>query len=595
MLPAAWGLDLGKSSLKAVKLQKVKDEVEIVSVAHIEYGAGEDARTGVRAALRTFLDTYAVKGDRIVVAMPGRMAFSRFIKLPPLEVKKLDEIVRYEAQQQIPFPIHEVVWDYQRLDGDDTAPGGEIEIGIFAIKKDLIQDFLSDLDDVKVKADVVTIAPLAIFNFVRFDLADLPQSLIVVDVGADHTDLLVVEGNRFWIRNLPLAGDDLTRALTDKFQVPFEEAERLKRTAAKSQQVKKIFSVMEPVLKDFVAEIHRSIGYYKAQSKQAIFKEMILLGDASKLVGLKNYLTQHLQLNVSRITRLNKLNLDEGVDVEVLRKHVGAFCTALGLGLQGIGAGSNDVNMVPQEVRQERAVAAKKPLFLMATGILAALIFILAMVKSHELKELKRLEARTEVVEELGDYRSKIRDAMKLGSLDEDLVLLEHVAGKRLLPVRAFQAVDRALPANTADMPRAVVGQDVNQVAKQANTDKVWLLRLDLQRRFEKKTRKESFFLVVGGAVLAEDTQQESLAKVDRLFLDGLAEELKVDPLATRELPDGWEDHSTFGPLKFFGSTKKQNPSFAILHYSLYFYFAREIDLTRVEEPEEPGKEPEEE
>ncbi|MCZ6602597.1 MAG: pilus assembly protein PilM [Planctomycetota bacterium] len=123
MLPAAWGLDLGKSSLKAVKLHKDKDEVAILSVAHIEYGAaGGDARAGVRSALRTFLDTHTVKGDKIVVAMPGRMAFSRFIKLPPLsEVKKVDEIVRYEAQQQIPFPIDEVVWDYQRLDENGTS------------------------------------------------------------------------------------------------------------------------------------------------------------------------------------------------------------------------------------------------------------------------------------------------------------------------------------------------------------------------------------------------------------------------------------------------------------------------------------------
>ena len=109
MVPAAWGLDIGKSALKAVKLQKAKDEVEIVSITHIEYGSSDDHHAEVLAALRAFLDEHTVKGDQIVVALPGRTAFSRFIKLPPLEVKKLDEIVRYEAQQQIPFPINEVV------------------------------------------------------------------------------------------------------------------------------------------------------------------------------------------------------------------------------------------------------------------------------------------------------------------------------------------------------------------------------------------------------------------------------------------------------------------------------------------------------
>ena len=592
MVPAAWGLDLGKSSLKAVKLQQVKDEVEIVSVAHIEYGAGEDPRTGVRAALRTFLDANTVKGDRVVVAMPGRMAFSRFIKLPPLEVKKLDEIVRYEAQQQIPFPIDEVVWDYQRLDGNGSSPTGEIEIGIFAIKKDLIHDFLSDLSDLKVKADIVTIAPLAIFNFVKFDMTDLPASLIVVDVGADHTDLLVVEGNRFWIRNLPLAGDDLTRALTEKFQVPFEEAERLKRTAGKSQQVKKIFAVMEPVLKDFVGEIHRSIGYYKAQSKQSLFKEMVLLGDASKLIGLRHYLTNELQIKVSRVTRLNRLNLDEGVDVEILRKHVGAFCTALGLALQGIGEGVNDVNMVPQEVQQERAVAAKKPLYLLAVGILAAFLFILYFVKDARVTALRHIEEKAGIVDEVQDLGREVRSARKSEpGLHEEMLALELLSGDRLKPLEIIRGVNRALPASNPIMPPAGEGEDPDQVAIRENQNKLWLLRLDLQRRAAKKTEAESFTLDISGCVMAKATEQDSLAKVNSLFLDRLAEELGVESVVTRKLPEGWADHTTIGPVRFYSST--QVPKDFEIHYHRLYYFSRQIHLAGVGKTseDEPAKE----
>ncbi|MCZ6602598.1 MAG: pilus assembly protein PilM [Planctomycetota bacterium] len=425
----------------------------------------------------------------------------------------------------------------------------------------------------------------------KFDLVEVPDSLIVVDVGADHTDLLVVEGNRFWIRNLPLAGNDLTRALTDKFQVPFEEAERLKRTAGKSQQVKKIFATMEPVLKDFVGEIHRSIGYYKAQSKQANFKEMILLGDASKLVGLKNYLTQELQIKVSRITRLNRLNLDEGVDVDVLRKHVGGFCTALGLAIQGIGAGRNDVNMVPREVQEERAVAAKKPFYLLAVGILAALLFILAMAKGHRLDELDRILKHKEMVKNIQGYAGAMKNLPDTIELEAELGALEMIGGDRLMPTKVIDAINRALPPGMAEMPKAGENRLPDQVAREANMQKVWLLDVNLERRFDSTESKEFFVLRVSGAVMASDTEQESLSRVNLLFLDRLAQELEIDPTDTRAVPRGWIDHPRTAPLKFITATQKikKSKSRSTFHHAPYFFFSREITLGDVPEGDDQG------
>src|SRR5581483_4506658 len=134
MAGAVWGIDIGKAALKAVKLRATKEGLEIKAVEHIDYesgGDGDKRQEQVRQALLTLLSKHKVRADRVLVALPGIDALSRPIKLPPVDAKKIDMMVRMEAQQQIPFPLSEVNWDYQKIQRD-YEPGEEIEVGIFA-------------------------------------------------------------------------------------------------------------------------------------------------------------------------------------------------------------------------------------------------------------------------------------------------------------------------------------------------------------------------------------------------------------------------------------------------------------------------------
>src|SRR5436305_6927496 len=153
-----WGIDVGQSALKALRMEVIDGTLTATAFDYIEHpkilsqpDADPDQLT--REALETFLSRNTLKGDTVVISVPGQSGLARFVKLPPVEEKKIPDIVRFEAKQQIPFPLEEVVWDYQKLGAGETAEGFtlETEIGLFAMKRDMVNRYLQHFKDVNVE------------------------------------------------------------------------------------------------------------------------------------------------------------------------------------------------------------------------------------------------------------------------------------------------------------------------------------------------------------------------------------------------------------------------------------------------------------
>src|SRR5205823_11549461 len=154
--PGVWGIDLGQCALKALRLELKDGQVVATAFDYIEHpkilsqpDADPDQLT--REALEQFLSRNSLRGDMMVISVPGQSGLARFVKLPPVEEKKIADIVKFEAKQQIPFPLEEVVWDFQKI-GQGVVTDGyamETEIGLFAMKKDMVHRALQQFRDVK--------------------------------------------------------------------------------------------------------------------------------------------------------------------------------------------------------------------------------------------------------------------------------------------------------------------------------------------------------------------------------------------------------------------------------------------------------------
>src|ERR1700752_4450022 len=142
-----WGVDVGQCALKAVRLENIDGVVTATAFDYVEHpkilsqpDADPDQLT--REALQKFLSRNVLRGDTVAISVPGQSGLARFVKLPPVEEKKIPDIVRFEAKQQIPFNLDEVVWDYQKLGVSELAAGFvETEIGLFAMKRDMVNRY----------------------------------------------------------------------------------------------------------------------------------------------------------------------------------------------------------------------------------------------------------------------------------------------------------------------------------------------------------------------------------------------------------------------------------------------------------------------
>ena len=213
--------------LKALRCRPQKRTRRIVAEAfdYIEYPKilsqpdADPAELIARSARDSSSRATASAGDRVAISVSGQSGLARFIKLPPVEAKKIPDIVRYEARQQIPFALDDVIWDYQRMGGGSEEDGFalETEIGLFAMKRDQVFRALKPFDEAGIEVDIVQLTPLALYNYVRLRPdrptcrrpsstipTNPPESMVVLSLGTDATDLVITNGYRVWQRSIPI-------------------------------------------------------------------------------------------------------------------------------------------------------------------------------------------------------------------------------------------------------------------------------------------------------------------------------------------------------------------------------------------------------
>jgi len=372
---SAWGIEIGQCALKALKLSEIEGQVQVDAFEIIEHSRAlsapdADRRTLVRDALNQFLSSQNVRGSALVVGMPGQSSFTRFVKLPPVEKKKVPDIVRFEAEQQIPFPIDEVIWQWQTFEDPDSP---DVEVGIFAIKRGDVGEMLDGFSDAGMNVDAVQMAPLSLYNFMTFDGQTAEEgATLLADVGAEKTDLVVADGPRIWTRTIQIGGNSFTEALVRAFKLSFEKAEKLKRSAATSKYARQVFQAMRPVFADLVQEVQRSIGYYTSLHRETRFKKLVGLGNGFRLPGLQKFLEQNLNIPVARIDSYNNIDISDQVNAPHFTENVLSFAVAYGLAVQGLERARVGTNLLPAEIVRRRQWNKKRPWFAAAAAVLLA-------------------------------------------------------------------------------------------------------------------------------------------------------------------------------------------------------------------------------
>ena len=167
---SVWAVDLGNNSLKALRLSNTAGVLEVLDFDVIEHGkilSGKgveelEKHELIALTLRQFIQNHSLDKDPVIISLPSQNSFARFVNLPPVEPKKIPEIIRFEAVQQIPFDINDVQWDWQLMEKDS---GGENRVGIFAIKNEVINSTIEHFQREDIQIRYIQMSPMALYNY----------------------------------------------------------------------------------------------------------------------------------------------------------------------------------------------------------------------------------------------------------------------------------------------------------------------------------------------------------------------------------------------------------------------------------------------
>ena len=481
-----WGIDIGQCGLKALRCTIADDGETIVADAFdfIEYPKilsqpDADPNQLIRDALSQFMSRNSLAGSQVGISISGQSGLARFIKLPPVESKKIPDIVKYEARQQIPFALEDVVWDYQQMPGGSEEDGFtmETEVGLFAMRRDQLFTSIQPLVDAEIELNVIQLTPLCIYNTAVYDiLTDVPapsdydpdeppESVVILSMGTDTSDLVVTNGYRVWQRSVPIGGNHFTKQLMNEMKLTFAKAEHLKRNAQEAENPKAVFQAMRSTFSDLVTEVQRSIGYFHNIDRTAKIKRIVVLGNAAKLTGLPQYLAKRLEYDVTQLSSFNRLSGPSVVNAPAFQDNLLSFAVCYGLCLQGLGKAKLSTNLIPREIVRSRIIRQKKPWVAGVVGVVLlgfAFNYLLnwnqwnAVQPDTEVGNVSWQQAETAAKQlsstssdHVTENQARVQTLENLSKLGEAAV---SIADGRLLWLELITAINQALPApNKAD------------------------------------------------------------------------------------------------------------------------------------------------
>ena len=460
MAKRAIGIDIGAGSVKLVELEKSFEGVQLVRAKFFDltqYADQEKRDTLIREGIEGQLRAEKIKGGEVSISLSGQSVFIRFLKLPRIQQGKIDKIIKYEAQQQIPFPLDKISWDHQIF---HTGAGPEEDVLFVAAKKEIVETTLSYLARTNLEVEYVDVSPLSLMNAITYN-EPLAKGLIL-DIGAKATNLIVVGDKGFWVRSILIAGDEMTHAVATKLKMPFDKAEEFKRKegmvvasevpvpVTTSQAVKDLINALNPVVSDLVLSVIQSLEFYKTKhARDMVFTEVILSGGGSKLKGIEDFLAKGLGMQIRRANLGQKVKCPSNLRVDI--DFQTRFGAAIGLALRLLQKCPTNIDLLPTERKQERDFSKEK-FWVISAGLLIAVIpltialniYLQSSTLKKELKYMDTLSLQyVDVNKNISSFKEKVKDS------EARLKPFENFAVKKSITVEALLEIRKLLPDQT--------------------------------------------------------------------------------------------------------------------------------------------------
>src|SRR6267378_11386 len=322
------------------------------------------------------LAEFQIRHEAVNYAVPAQSVFARFVKLPAVEEEKIERIIAFEAQQNVPFPIDEVVWDYQLIGGGGDE---QVQVVLVAIKADLLDEINAAVEETGLRTKIVGVATMALYNAFRYNYADLGGCSLLVDIGARTTNLVFIEPQKIFSRSVPVGGSSITVAIAKEFNESVAAAEfRKKRDGFVSlggayaepanPEIARVSKLMRSTMTRLHAEVMRSISHYRAQQQGNAPERVFLCGGSASTPYMREFFREKLHVPIEFFNPLRNVAVAHSAPVNELTRSAHLLGELVGLALRSVSACPMELNLRPAIVLRRQELEKRRPFFMVAAA-----------------------------------------------------------------------------------------------------------------------------------------------------------------------------------------------------------------------------------
>ena len=451
-------LDIGASAVKLAEFEGGKGGLTLVNYGIAALAAPLDAGNAgalLSPALLEIVREKGIKPGPVAISISGQMVFPRFASIAAAGgAEKFDQMIRFEIEQNIPFPIDEMICDRQVL-GDNE--NGEKNVMIVAAKTDQVEDIAAAVRGAGFTPELVDVAPIAITNVLRYAGAAEDGCCVLLDIGAKTTSLVIADGDKLYNRSIPVAGNTITKEIASALGCTAEEAEAYKREAAyvalggvvedEDETRDRVSKVCRAVMTRLHAEVSRSINFYRSQQGGSVPVKLYITGGTALLPQLDRFFSESLQLEVEYVNPFAVVGTGPKIDTEALESDGTLLPAVVGLAVHMAGLATFSINLLPPSLLKERADVARIPFVAIgAVAFIAAFALVmLAARRSATMAEAENSAVSAEA-SRLRSVESKVKDAVAVEEREAAKAdVFKTLLVKRNLSVGKLMAIRTAL------------------------------------------------------------------------------------------------------------------------------------------------------
>jgi type IV pilus assembly protein PilM len=321
-----------------------------------------------------------------------------------VDAGKVTQIIQYEAQQNVPFPLAEVVWDYQIL---GSSTGGELEVLLVAIKSEVVEGLFRMAEEAKLRLQLCDVSPAALCNAFRYNYGDLQDCTMLLDIGAKTSNLLFFENGKVFSRGIGLGANTITQDFANEAKLKFEIAEQKKVAegfvslgGAYEEPESEYQAAIAKIARQFMTKLHIQVNqtkqFYRGQQGGSEPVRLFLSGGASIMPYTAQFFAEKLNVPVEYFNPFRNVQIDPAVNLEELARVAHSLGEVVGLGLRNLANCPVEMNLMPGSTLRWRTFNEKKPYFIFTllslvavAGAVGFLFQKLAESKENEIKDLE--------------------------------------------------------------------------------------------------------------------------------------------------------------------------------------------------------------